>query len=122
MVFTPAPWYHLRPERAPGTLLVLLFDKLKPGKQKVPVHNYTRFTALRAVSHYNPINYPFGQSASFASPFSSRHRDPPLSKHQSRGRAGGWTEGTPIDWSLTHIIVLVAATMDMGLVNMTRLG
>ena len=60
MVFTPAPWYHLRPERAPGTLLVLLFDKLKPGKQKVPVHNYTRFTALRAVSHSDPINYPFG--------------------------------------------------------------
>ena len=28
MVFTPAPWYHLRPNRAPGTLLVLLFDRL----------------------------------------------------------------------------------------------
>ena len=28
MVFTPAPWYHLRPNRAPGALLVLLFDRL----------------------------------------------------------------------------------------------
>ena len=94
----------------------------EPGKQKVPAHNDTGFAALRAASHPKTRNYPLARIPASASPFSNRHRDPPLSKHQGRGRAGGWTEGTPIDWSLTHIILLIAAAMDMGLVNMTRLG
>ena len=41
----------------------------KPGKQKMPDHNDTRFAALRAASHPQNRNYPLASIQASASPF-----------------------------------------------------